>query len=98
LVAGMEYRLLPYFAWYWTFANSGFKDSPSPHAMPLAGLQQLSFWLWLAAIPLLAAGLALTRPLVVAVGAWSLVAAVLAGGIDAAAIASHAFRVPEKTE
>ncbi len=98
LVAGMEYRLLPYFAWYWTFANSGFKQSPSPHAMPVAGLQQLSFWLWLAAVPLLAVGLAATRPVLVATGAWSLVAAIVVGGMDAVAIASHAYRVPKATE
>lgn len=98
LVAGMEYRLLPYFAWYWTFANSGFKESPSPHGMPLGGLQQLSFWLWVVAVPLLAAGLAVTLPLLVATGAWALVAAIVVGGIDAFAIARHAFRVPKGTE
>lgn len=94
LVAGMEYRLLPYFAWYWTFANSGFKDSPSPHAMPLAGLQQVSFWLWAIATPLLAIGLAATWPVLVATGAWALAAAVVLGGIDAIGVARHAFRVP----
>jgi hypothetical protein len=98
LVAGMEYRLLPYFAWYWTFANSGFKDSSSPHSMPLAGLQQLSFWLWLAAVPLLAAGLAATRPMLAAAGAWALVAAIVVGGIDAAVVASHAYRTPAPTQ
>jgi hypothetical protein len=92
LVAGMEYRLLPYYAWYWAFANTDFQGpAPSPHAMPIPGIQRVSFFLWLAGVPLLAIGMLLVRPAAVAAGAWTLFAAVLLGGIDAIAIASQAF-------
>jgi hypothetical protein len=93
LVAGMEYRLLPFFAWYWAFANTGFTGpAPPPHDMPVPGLQRASFALWLVAVPLLAAGTTLSRPSMIAAGAWLLLAAVVLGGADAAAIARRAFR------
>ncbi len=92
LVAGMEYRLLPYFAWYWAFANTDFQGPvASPHQMPLAGVQGLAFYLWLAGVPLLAAGMLQSSPLLVAGGAWSLLAAVILGAIDVFAISAHAF-------
>lgn len=93
LVAGMEYRILPFFAWYWAFANTGFKGSvPNPHEMPIPGLQQVCFFLWLAGVPLLALGAAWPLPRLISAGAWLLALAVAAGAIDAAAIASYAFR------
>ncbi len=93
LVAGMEYRLLPYFAWYWAFANTDFQGPvANPHEMPMHGLQGLSFYLWLIGVPALSAGMLQTSPTLVAIGAWSLVAAVTLGGIDAIAIVAHAFR------
>jgi hypothetical protein len=92
LVAGMESRLLPYYAWYWAFANTDFKGPvPTPHEMPIAGLQKLGFFLWIAAVPLLATGMLLTSPPMVRAGAWILLAAVTIGAIDVVAIASHAF-------
>jgi hypothetical protein len=95
LVAGMEYRLLPYFAWYWAFANTGFKGPvPTPHEMPIPGIQRVAFFLWLGGVPLLAVGVAWPQPRLVATGAWLILLAVAAGGIDAAAITSHAFRRP----
>lgn len=93
LVAGMEYRLLPYYAWYWAFANTDFKGpAPSPHEMPVRGVQRVAFFLWTVGVPLLAAGMLLVRPLAVAAGSWLLVAAVALGGADAIAIGRHAFR------
>lgn len=92
LIAGMEYRLLPYYAWYWAFANTDFKGpAPTPHEMPLPGVQRLAFFLWLPGVPLLACGMLLVSPGALAAGAWLLLAAVLVGAADAAAIASHAF-------
>lgn len=97
LVAGMEYRLLPYFSWYWAFANTGFVGpAPSPHAMPLPRLQQAAFVLWIVGVPLLALGMLAPSPSAVAVAAWLLWTAVLIGGIDAAAIVRHAF-TPESS-
>lgn len=93
LVAGMEYRLLPYFAWYWAFANTKFKGPvPSPHEMPIPGVQRAAFFLWLAGVPLLAGGAAWPLPRLVSAGAWLILLAVVAGGIDAAGIVSHALR------
>ena len=35
MVVGMEGRLLPIFAWYWAYANTGYKGPvPSQHEMP----------------------------------------------------------------
>jgi hypothetical protein len=96
LIAGMEYRLLPYFAWYWAFANTGFKGPvPTPHEMPVRGIQRVSFFLWLAGVPLVVSGMLLTRPRALAAGAWLLLGAVLVGAVDAAAIALHAFSRPQ---
>jgi hypothetical protein len=93
LVAGMEYRILPFFAWYWAFANTDFKGpSPTPYEMPVPGLQRASFVLWAVAVPMLAAGMTLAQPRWIALGAWLLLAAVVIGGVDAATIASRAFR------
>lgn len=92
LVAGMEYRLLPYFAWYWAFANTNFEGPvANPHEMPLPGVQAVAFYLWLGGVPVLAAGFLQASPALVAAGAWSLVAAVTIGAIDAIAISAHAF-------
>jgi hypothetical protein len=93
LVAGMEYRLLPFLAWYWAFANTRFKGPvPNPHEMPLGGVQRACFYLWLAGVPLVALGAAWPLPRLVSAGASLLVLGVAAGAIDAAAIASYAFR------
>jgi hypothetical protein len=62
--------------------------------MPIPGLQRTAFFLWLAGVPLLAAGAAWPQPRIVTAGAWLVLLAVAAGGIDAAAIASTAFRKP----
>lgn len=97
LVAGMEYRLLPYYAWYWAFANTDFQGpAPTPHEMPLRGFQRLAFFLWLGGVPLLAAGMLLARPRAVAAGALLLLGAVSLGAIDAIAIGLHAFKSPER--
>jgi hypothetical protein len=93
LVAGMEYRILPLFAWYWAFAHTDFKGPvPNPHTMPIAGVQRACFYLWLAGVPLVALGAAWPLPRLVSAGASLLVLAVAAGAIDAAAIASYALR------
>jgi hypothetical protein len=93
LVAGMEYRLLPYYAWYWAFANTDFKGpAPSPHEMPLQGVQRAAFFLWMGGTPLLSLGMLLVRPRAVAAGASLLALAIVFGGVDAIAIARHAFK------
>lgn len=93
LVAGMEYRLLPYYAWYWAFANTNFKGpAPGPHDMPIAGIQRVSFLLWIGGVPLLALGVLLLKPLAVQAGGGMLAIAAVLGTFDAVAIVAHAFR------
>ena len=57
MVVGIESRVLPLFAWYGAFANSGFQAPlVSPHQMPDRAWQRLTFYLWLGGVPALAAG------------------------------------------
>ena len=54
---GIESRLLPLFAWYGAFANSGFeRPLVSPHLMPDRTWQRLAFYLWGGGVPAVAAG------------------------------------------
>jgi len=97
LVVGMEGRLLPLFAWYWEYANSGYKGPvPSPHEMPHRGLQEIVFVLWLFGAPALAIGMAFNAVPFVAGGAWSLLAATVADSVNVANILGHAYRRPSR--
>jgi hypothetical protein len=49
-------RLLPLFAWYWAYANTGYKGPvPSQHDMSWRTGQELALVLWLFGVPALAA-------------------------------------------
>ncbi|HET6196100.1 MAG TPA: hypothetical protein VFE12_10110, partial [Acetobacteraceae bacterium] len=92
MVVGMEGRLLPMFAWYWAFANTGGKGPvPSPHAMSWRAAQELVFVLWLFGVPALAGGLALDAVPFVRAGAWCLLTATVVDAANAARILRHAF-------
>jgi hypothetical protein len=92
IVVGMEGRLLPIFAWYWAYANTGFKGPvPPPHDMPIRGLQLAVVPLWLAGVPTLAAGLAFDRPAIVSAAAALLLGATALDTISVVAIVRHAF-------
>ncbi len=92
MVIGMETRVLPWLAWHWAFANTGFKGPvPSPHRMPDRVLQSLTFYLWLIGVPLLAAGFYLDAIPLVTGGAWSLLIAAVLAALNAALILRHAF-------
>src|SRR5262249_38646760 len=92
IVVGMEGRLLPLFAWYWAFANSGFKGPvPSPHEMAWRGGQEIVFALWLGGGAALVIGLAFDAVPFVRGGAWMLLAAALLDAANAARILRHAF-------
>ena len=57
IVVGIESRLLPLFALYGAFANRGVqRPLVSPHQMPDRAWQRLTFYLWVAGVPALAAG------------------------------------------
>jgi len=92
MIVGMEGRLLPVFAWYWAYANSGYKGSmPSQHDMPLRGGQEVVFVLWLFGVPALAAGLAFDAIPLVGTAAWCLLAATLVDAVNVVKILRYAF-------
>ena len=87
IVVGFEVRLLPLFEWHTRFAASGFMTRPvSPHEMGSGTRRRAVFWLWTAAVPLLAAGLTLEWPGLVGAGGWALLAATLTQTVDTATV------------
>ena len=95
MVVGMEGRLLPLFAWYWSYANTGYKGPvPSPHEMGWRGGQEIVFVLWLFGVPALAGGLAFDAVPFVAAAGWCLLAATLIDTVNVARILRHAFLMP----
>lgn len=92
MVVGMEGRLLPLFAWYWAFANTGYRGPvSSPQDMPWRAGQEVAFVLWSFGVPSLAAGLAFDAVPVVSGAAWCLLAATTLGTANLARILRHAF-------
>jgi hypothetical protein len=95
MVIAMEGRLLPLFAWYWAFANTGSRGPViSPHEMPWRTGQYLVFALWLAGIPAMAIGLALDGTAWVRAGGYSLLAATILDSVQVARILRHAYARP----
>jgi hypothetical protein len=95
MVVGMEGRLLPIFAWYWAYANTGYKGPvPSQHEMPWRGGQELVFVLWLFGVPALAGGLAFDAVPFVRAAAWCLFAAALVDTVNVVRILRYAYRTP----
>ena len=95
MIVGMEGRLLPIFAWYWAYANSGYKGPVvSPHDMPWRGGQEVAFVLWLFGVPALAGGLAVDAVPFVRAGAACLLAASVLDAVNVARILRHAFVTP----
>lgn len=92
MIVGMEGRLLPLFAWYWAYANTGFKGSVvSPHEMAWRSVQELVFVLWVFGVPALAAGLTFDFVPFVRAAGWSLLGATLLDTANMARILRHAF-------
>jgi hypothetical protein len=92
MVVGMEGRLLPLFAWYWAYANTGYKGPvPSPHAMAWRRGQEVVFVLWLFGVPALAGGLAFDAVPFVRTAGWALFAAALLDSVNTARILRHTF-------
>jgi hypothetical protein len=58
MVAGMQGRLVPLYAWYRAYAIAGAPPSRSANSLPSARFARLIFLCWAAALPLLAWGLA----------------------------------------
>ena len=97
MVVGMEGRLLPIFASYWAYANTGYKGPvPPQHEMAWRNGQELGFVLWLFGVPALAGGLAFDAIPFVSAGAWSLLAASLVDTVNVIRILRYAFREAER--
>jgi hypothetical protein len=60
--------------------------------MPIAGIQRVSFLLWIGGVPLLALGVLLLKPLAAQAGGGMLAIPAVLGTFDAVAIVAHAFR------
>ena len=98
MVVGMEGRLLPIFAWYWAYANTGYRGPvPPPHDMPWRGGQALVFVLWLCGVPALAGGLAFDAVPLISAAAWCLLAATLLNAMNVVRILRHAFLTPRES-
>lgn len=80
MVAGMQGRLVPMYAWYRAFAAAGEPPSVAAHALPSEAFARLIFVCWAAAVPTLTYGLAATDHLATRVGAMLLLAGVTVGG------------------
>jgi hypothetical protein len=92
MVVGMEGRLLPVFAWYWAYANTGYRGPvPSQYDMPWRAGQQMVFALWVFGVPALAGGLAFDAVPFVSASAWCLLAATLIDSANVARILHFAF-------
>jgi hypothetical protein len=92
MVVAMEGRLLPIFAWYWAYANAGYRGPvPSQHEMPWRNGQQFALVLWLFGVPALAGGLAFDAIPCVRAAAWSLFAASLVDTVNVIRILGYAF-------
>lgn len=99
MVVAMKGRLLPIFAWYWAFANTGYKGPvPPPHDMPWRPAQLAVVGLWWMGVPVLAWGLAAGAVPAVRAGAWMLLAATALDTVQAGHIVRHAYAraVPAK--
>jgi hypothetical protein len=97
IVVGMEGRLLPIFAWYWAYANSGYNGPvPSQHEMPWRAGQGVAFVLWLIGVPTLAVSLAFDVAPFVSAGGWCLLAATILDTINTWSILRHAFLTPRR--
>ena len=95
MVVAMEGRLLPLFAWYWAYANTGYRGPvASPHEMGWYDGQMLVFALWLFGVPSLAIGLGWDAVPFVRGGSLALLAATILDAANAMRIVRHAFRAP----
>lgn len=83
LILGMEIRLLPMYAWYWRFADTGFKGPvPAPQTMGSQAIRRAVFWAWTAGVPLLAAGFFFEAAALVGVAGWALFCAIVLAGFN----------------
>jgi hypothetical protein len=81
IVAGIQGRLVPLYAWYRAMARrGGAPPARSAHSLPSVPLARFTFLTWSGGVPLLAWGLAAQQPAVISLGAVLLLCGVAAGG------------------
>lgn len=94
IVTGMHGRLVPFYAWYRAMAAAGgAHPRGSAHALVSSRLAGAVFFAWTAGVPVLAAGLALTAPLLVRAGSFALLLGVVLGGVHLVHIFKGAHRL-----
>ena len=97
VVAGVHGRLLPYYAWYRAMtAAGGVRPRCSAHSLVSPRLARATFFAWTAGVPSLAAGLALTAPWLIRLGALALLGGLILGGIHLAFIFRGARRLTQE--
>lgn len=69
MVAGMQGRLVPLYAWYRAYASTGVLPAVSANALPSATFARSIFLSWAAAVPFLAWGLSQANQRAIRVGA-----------------------------
>lgn len=83
VVIGMEHRILPLFEWHTRFRASGFATQPPPtHVMGSQSLRAAVFSLWTVGTPVLAVGMSIESSVVVGIGGWVLLAALMLHSIN----------------
>jgi len=91
---GMQIRLVPLAAWYWTFVRTGAPPALSAHALGSIRWAVGSYAMWTASVPALAVGFAADAPWLLAAGAWAGCAATLVTGFQGWLVVRHAFDTP----
>lgn len=81
MVAGIQGRLVPWYAWYRAFAAAGQPPPVSANALPSAAFARAVLLGWTGGLPVLLAGLALDLPLATRAGAALLSLAVFIGAL-----------------
>lgn len=94
MVLGMQARILPMFAAYHANLMATCDAPPAtPREMGSRKMLGAIFYLWLAGVPLLAAGMFLGSAVAVAAAGWMLLVASTLGAVNTAGVLRHAFRI-----
>jgi hypothetical protein len=81
MVAGMQGRLVPLYAWYRAYAAAGSPPDRSSHALPSTAFARAIFLCWAAGLPLLAWGFSRGDQLAIRSGALILSGGLAVGGL-----------------
>lgn len=82
IVAGMQGRLVPMYAWYRAFAaRSGRPPARSVHELPSPAFARVIFFAWTAGVPLLGVGLTNDHRHLIAAAATLMLAGIATGGV-----------------